>query len=113
MKAGCVGEFSIRRAGSFVEDLLHASGRVGIQHEDLAEVGAGSFQQVQAVALWLGKGVFVTEDDLVGIVVELAESDESAAFLDLAGTLDPEALRVGEDAGVLLRDKDGLLAPCL
>ena len=66
---------------SLVEDLLHAAGGVRVEHEDLAEVGAGGLEQVEPVALGLGEGLLVAEDDLLGVVVELAEGDKAAAFL--------------------------------
>ena len=105
-----VGHFGVGRAGALVEDLFHAAGWVGVEHEDLAKVGVRGLQQVQAVALGLGKRLLVAEDDLVGVVVKFAESDESAALFDLVGSRNPEALGVGEDAGILLLDKDALLA---
>ena len=48
----------------------------------------------------------MAEDDLVGVFVEPAEGDESAAFFDLVGAGDAEALGVGEDAGVPFLDED-------
>jgi HD superfamily phosphodiesterase len=54
----------------------------------------------------------MAEDDLLGVVVELAESDKAAALLhDLGSARNLEPLRIGEDAGVLFLDQDALLAP--
>ena len=57
---------------------------VGVEHVDLLAVGAGGFEESEAVGLVLGEGLFVAVDDLVGVVVEMAEGDESAA---VAGVL--------------------------
>ena len=103
-----VGDFGVGGACTFVEDLFDAAGGIGVEHENLAEVGMGGLEQVQAVALGLGEGLLVAEDDLVGVLVKSAEGDEAAAFLDLVGARDAEALGVGEDGGVVLLDQDGL-----
>jgi hypothetical protein len=76
-----IGDFGFGGAVAVVENLLHAAGGVGVEHEDLAEVRVGGLQQVKPVALGLGEGLLVAEDDLLGVVVELAESDEAAALL--------------------------------
>ena len=94
-----VGHFGVGRTGAVEKNLFHAAAGVGVEHEDLAEVGAGSLQQVQAVAFGLGKRLLMTEDNLVGVVVKLAKGDESAALFDLVGAGDLEALGVGKDAG--------------
>ena len=78
-----VGDFGVGGAAAVVENLLHAAGGIGVEHEDLAEVGARGLEQVEAVALGLGERLLMAEDDLVGIVVKLAEGDEAAALLDL------------------------------
>ena len=106
-----VGDFGFGGAAAVVENLLHAAGGVGVEHEDLAEVGVGGLEQVEAVAFGLGKGLLVAEDDLLGVVVELAEGDKAAPLLDDFGAGDAETLRVGEDAGVFFLDEDALFAP--
>ena len=55
---------------------------VGVEHVDLLAVGAGGLEEGEAVGLVLGEGLLVAVDDLVGVVVELAEGDEAAAFAD-------------------------------
>jgi hypothetical protein len=53
----------------------------------------------------------VAEDNLFGVVVQLAESDESAPFFDDLRARHFETLRIGEDArGIVLR-QHALLAP--
>ncbi len=106
-----VGDFGFGWACVFVENLFHAAGGVRVEHEDLAEVGAGGLEQVETVALGLAEGLLVAEDDLLGVVVEPAESDKSAAFFHHVGAGNLEALRVGEDAGVFFLDEDFLFAP--
>ena len=108
-----VGNFSIGGACVIVENLFHAAGGIGVKHEDLAEVGAGGLEQVEAIAFGLGERLLVAEDHLVGIFMKAAEGDEAAAFFDLVGSGDAEALGVGEDAGIAFLDENGLFAPCL
>src|ERR1035438_6236092 len=106
-----VGDFGFGGPAAVEEGLFHAGGGVGVEHEDLAEVGVGGLEQVEAVALGLGEGLLVAEDDLFGVVMELAEGDKAAAlFHDFsAGNL--ETLGIGEEAGVLFLDQDALIAP--
>jgi len=51
------------------------------------------------------------KDDMVGVVVELAEGDEAAALLDDSGAGDAEALGVGVDAGGFFLGEDAELSP--
>jgi len=46
----------------------------------------------------------VAEDDLLCIVVQLAERDKAATLLDYVGAGHSEALRVGQNAGIFLLD---------
>ena len=78
-----VGDFGVGGTAAVVENLLHAAGRVGVEHEDLAEVRVGGLEQVEAVAFGLGERLLVAEDDLLGVLVELAEGDKAAPLLDL------------------------------
>ncbi len=72
---------------------------IGIKHEDLAKVGAGGAQQVQAIRLGFGERLLVAEDDSLLVVIQFAESNEAAAFVDDPGkTGYGETLRVREDA---------------
>ena len=77
-----VGDLGIGGACAVVENLLDAAGRVGVEHEDLAEVGVRGLEQVEPVALGLAERLLVAEDDLFGVVVQLAEGDEAAPLLD-------------------------------
>ena len=106
-----VGDFGFGGAVPVVENLLHAAGGVGVEHEDLAEVRARGLEQVEAVALGLGERLFVAEDDLLGVVVQLAEGDKAAPLLQVSASRNLELLRVGEDAGILLLDQNALLTP--
>ena len=67
------------------DELFGGEGGVGVEHVDLLAVGAGGFEEGEAVGFVLGEGLFVAVDDLVGVVVEVAEGDEAAAFADFAG----------------------------
>ena len=53
---------------------------VGVEHEDLPEVGAGGAQQVEPVGHRFGQRLFVAKDDALVVVVEFAERDEAAAL---------------------------------
>ena len=76
-------------------------------------MGVGGFEQVQAIAFWFGESLLMAKDNLVSVVVQLAECDETPAFFDLVGARDAETLGIGENAGVFLLDQNGLLAPCI
>ena len=106
-----VGDLGFGGAVLVVEDLFHAAGGIGVEHEDLAEVGMGGFEQVEAVALGLGQGLLMAEDNAIGVVMEAAEGDKAAAFLDYVAARNFEALGIGEDAGVFFLDQDAVLAP--
>src|SRR5271165_3083213 len=54
----------------------------------------------------------MTEDYVVGVVVEFAQGNKSVALFYFAGARNVEALRVRKDAGRFLLDQDTLLAPC-
>ncbi len=56
----------------------------------------------------LGEGLLVAVDDLVGVVVEVAEGDEAAAFADLVGAGDGVGLGVAVDGGLGLFGEDVL-----
>ena len=104
-----VGNFGVGGTSALIENLLNATGRIGVEHEDLAEVGVGGLEQVEAIAFWLGEGLLVAENDLLSVLVELAEGDETAPFLDYIGAGDAKALGVGKDAGIFFLDQDGLV----
>ena len=99
-----VGDFDVGRGGGVEKQALGAGAGVGVEHEDLSEVGAGSAKQVEAVAFGAGKSLLVAKDDIGGVFVKLAEGDEAPALAKggRAGgqTGDGEGLRVGKDAGV-------------
>ena len=56
----------------------------------------------------LGEGLFVAVDDLVGVVVEVAEGDEAAAFAGFVGAGDGVGLGVAVDGGFGLFGEDVL-----
>src|SRR5579871_4161152 len=53
------------------------------------------------------------EDHLLGVLMQFAECDEAAALLDRIRSRNPEALRIGVNAWVLLLHQDALLLPGL
>src|SRR6516162_9434706 len=104
-----VGDFGRGRAilGEQAIDLAI----VVVEHEDLAEVGAGGPEQVQAVGLGLGQGLLVPVDRAVGIVLDPAKGDE-AAPLELAGASRPlETLGIDVKGGLAVLEKNALATP--
>ncbi len=89
-----------RRPGGFIEQGVHGAGGVGIEHEDLAEVGVGVAQQLEAVLLGAGEGLLVAVNHAGGIVLHRSQRDEAFAHQVLAGVGDGEFLEIGEDAGL-------------
>ena len=84
---------------------------VGVEHVDLLAVGAGGLEEGEAVGLVLGEGLLVAIDDLVGVVVELAEGDEAAALADFVCAGDGVGLRVDVEGGLGLFFQDAFGAP--
>ena len=111
LNAVFVGDFGVGCVIAFVENLFHAAGRVGVEHEDLAEVRLCGFQQVQPIALGLRQRLFVTKDDLVGIFMQLAQCDKPAPFLFDFGPGNLETLGVCKHARLVFLDQNALLAP--
>ena len=70
-----------------------------------------ALKRAHAVGLVLGEGLLVAVDDLVGVVVEVAEGDEAAALADLVGVGDGVGLGVAVEGGLGLFGEDVLLAP--
>src|SRR6185437_614926 len=80
-------------------------------HINLLAVGAGGLEEAHAVGLVLGEGLLVTVDDLVGVVVEVAEGDETAALAYLVGMGDGVGLGVAVERGFAFFGEDVVLAP--
>src|ERR1700735_3865193 len=70
------GDVRLGRGG---EERFDLSG-VLVKHENLAEGGGGGAEKIESVSIGLGQGLLVPEDDAGGIVLNPAESYESAAF---------------------------------
>ena len=58
---------------------------VVVEHEDLAEVGTGCLQELQAVGLRLGQSLLVAKDHFGGVVLDPPQGDEAAAFHSRTG----------------------------
>ena len=67
------------------DELLRSKGGVGVEHVNLFAVGSGGLEEAHAVGLVLGESLLVAVNDLVGVVVEVAEGDEAAALADFGG----------------------------
>ena len=93
------------------DEFFGGEGGVGVEHVDLLAVGAGGLEEGETVGLVLGEGLLVAVDDLVGVVVEVAEGDEAAAFADLVGAGDGVGLGVAVDGGLGLFGEDVVFAP--
>ena len=107
-----VGDFGFGGTVVVVKDLLRAAGGVRVQHENLAKMRVRGFEQVEPVALGFGERLLMAENHLLGVVVQLAQGNEAAAFLDDVGPWNLEALRVGKNAWFLLLNQHSLLPPC-
>ena len=59
----------------------------------------------------LGEGLFVAVDDLVGVVVEVAESDEAAAFADFGAIGHGVRLRIAVQGQFRFFGEDAFSAP--
>ncbi len=79
------------------DEFFGGEGGVGVEHVDLLAVGAGGLEEGHAVGFVLGEGLLVAVDDLVGVVVEVAEGDEAAAFAGFGGAGDGVGLGVAVD----------------
>ncbi len=110
---GEVGRVVVEAVGAFgaEDEFFSGEGGVGVEHVDLLAVGAGGLEEGEAVGFVLGEGLFVAVDDLVGVVVEVAEGDEAAAFADLVGMGDGVGLGVAVEGGLGLFAEDVFFAP--
>ena len=82
------------------DELFGGEAGVGVEHVDLLAVGAGGLEEGEAVGLVLGEGLLVAVDDLVGVVVEMAEGDEAAALADFVGVGHGVGLGVAVEGGL-------------
>src|ERR1039458_1307130 len=81
-----VGSLGVGGTGAVIQNLLDAAGRVGIEHENLAIMRVRGLEQLQSVTLGLAERLLVAEDDLFGVLMQLAEGDKTAPFLDDFGS---------------------------
>ena len=95
-----VADFEVGWVAGSEEELFGGEGWVGVEHIDLLAVGAGGFEEGETVGFVLGEGLLVAVDDVVGVVVEVAEGDEAAAGLDLLGAGDGVLLGVAVEGGL-------------
>ena len=93
------------------DELFGGKGGVGVEHVDLLAVGAGGLEEGEAIGFVLGEGLLVAVDDLVGVVVEVAEGDEAAAFADFGCAGDGVGLGVAVDGGLGLFGEDVVATP--
>ena len=113
-----VGDFEVGGAGWFVraavavkDEAFRGEGGVGVEHVDLFAVGAGGFEEGEAVRFVLGEGLLVAVDDLVGVVVEVAEGNEAFSFTDFGCSGDGVGLGVAVEGGLGFLAEDALFAP--
>jgi hypothetical protein len=118
-KVGGVGVLiflAVRFVGS-EDEFFGGEGGVGIEHVDLLAVGAGGFEEGEAVGFVLGEGLLVAVDYFFGVVVEVAEGDEAAAFAGFGfssratASGDGVGLGVAVDGGLGLFGEDAVFAP--
>lgn len=109
--SAAVFDSAVAGTASSEDELFGGEGRVGVEHVDLLAVGASGLEEGEAVGLVLGEGLLVAVDDLVGVVVEVAEGDEAAALADLVGVGDGVGLGVAVEGGLGLFGEDAVFAP--
>src|SRR5262249_4855549 len=84
---------------------------IAVQHENLAKMRPGRFEQFKPVQFWLGKRLLMAEDSSGGIVLHPSEGDE-ARPLDLPGAVRRlETLAVEVKRGLALLKEYSLAAP--
>ena len=93
------------------DELLGGEGGVGVEHVDLLAVGAGGFEEGEAVGFVLGEGLLVAVDDFVGVVVEVAQGNEAAAGSYFLRAGDGVGLGVAVEGGLGFLAEDFLAAP--
>src|SRR5208283_4227590 len=110
-----VGDLDVGSCRGLDQDVDFAGSAV--QHENLAEMSAGGAQKVQAVGLGFGESLLVAEDDVGGIILQAAESDEASPFDAFTGAgdtfRDPEGLGITVDGRFGIMAQDTGLAPVL
>ena len=85
-----------RRGGfGFGENRVHAFLRIGVEHEELAGVGARVAKEFETIGFGAGEGVLVAEDNPGGIFFEFSRADEAAASAAFGSARHGEFLRVG------------------
>src|SRR6185312_5209163 len=110
-----VGDLKIGGLGRFVlgpeDQLLSRERRVGVEHVNLFAIGAGSLEERQPVGFVLGERLFVAIDDVVGVVVQMAERDESPPLPNLVGSGHGVGLRVAVQRRLRFFAQNALSAP--
>ena len=96
------------RLRGFVQQTVDLTRRVGVQHEELAEVRVRVAQQFQPVLLRAGQGLLVPVDDARRILLHRAQSDEALAHQPFAAIGHGELLEVGNSASSASRAR----TPC-
>src|SRR5436190_1088523 len=76
------------------ESVLNFGRGIAVQHENLAEMGAGRAKQIEAVCFRLGEGLFMAEDNVRRVVLDPAKGDESMPLQLLAAVGWGKPLRV-------------------
>ena len=93
-------------AADSVEQGVDGAGGIGVEHEELAEVGVGVAEEFEAVLLGAGEGLLVAVDDAHGVVLDGAEGDEALADETLAGIGHGEFLEIGVDGRLRVAGQD-------
>ena len=103
----------VEGGGGFGWELADGIGVAFVNHEYLAAVGAGSSEEIEAVGFGLGERLLVAMDDVIGVVLETEESDESVTNVGGAGEIagNDESLLVSVNAGFGILAEDALRAP--
>src|SRR5580698_1633240 len=107
-----VAQFDGRRA-VLMEDLGDFVGGIAVDHEEQLTMCARGLEKVQAIGFGLAESLLVTVDDLLVVVVDAAQGDESPALSFGARQIsgDIEGLRVHVKAGLGVRLKNAFALP--
>ena len=116
-----VGDLEVGGTGFAVgcveEEVFGGEGWVGVEHVDLLWVGADGFEESEAIRFVLGEGLFVAVDEVIGVVIEVAEGDEAAAFADFGrfsgrgASGDGVGLGIAVEGGFGFFAEDAFVAP--
>ncbi len=85
--------------------------RIGIQHEDLAEVGVRMAQQFHAIFFRTGERLFMAMDHAGGIIFHRAQTDEPLPLQSLVAVWRRKLLKIRVNTGFALMFQNAAADP--